>query len=69
MRSAWHIFFVLTAQLFFGSDNAHAIPLESWDSKINSPKRFLVLVEFNGEAVLDKETGPVLGARPHRHRL
>jgi len=34
-----------------------AIPLESWDSKIpNAGTRFKVLSEFNGEAVLDKET-------------
>ena len=34
-----------------------AIPLESWDDKIpNAGTRFKVLSEFNGEAVLDKET-------------
>jgi hypothetical protein len=36
---------------------AGAIPLESWDDKIpNANQRFRVLPEFNGEAVLDKET-------------
>jgi len=34
----------------------HAIVLESWDNQINNPNRFNVLVEFNNEAVLDKET-------------
>lgn len=34
-----------------------AIPLESWDDKIPSAgTRFKVLSEFNGQAVLDKET-------------
>jgi hypothetical protein len=34
-----------------------AVPLESWDDKIpNAGTRFKILTEFNGEAVLDKET-------------
>jgi len=34
-----------------------AIELESWDKQIDNPKRFKVLGEFSGEAVLDRETG------------
>jgi hypothetical protein len=42
---------------------AHA-ELPSWDKKIDTPKRFTVLKDFNDEAVLDNETGLVWERRP-----
>jgi hypothetical protein len=33
--------------------------LKSWSNKISSAKRFVVLADFNNEAVLDRETGLV----------
>ena len=56
MKSTGHLFFMLVV-LAFSIETVQAIPLESWDSKINTTKRFVVLADFNGEAVLDKETG------------
>jgi len=48
---------VTVAALLWFVDPAGAIPLESWDDKIPlATNRFRVLPEFNGEAVLDRET-------------
>ena len=50
----WSI--MIVALLYF-APSAGAVPLESWDDKIQTAtQRFKVLTEFNGEAVLDKET-------------
>lgn len=38
--------------------------LKSWSRIIPAAKRFVVLVEFNKEAVLDLETGLVWGKSP-----
>ena len=44
---------------------AHALPLQSWDTKIDNAKaRFVVLRAFNDEAVLDKETQLLWQRRP-----
>jgi hypothetical protein len=44
---------------------ASALPLQSWDVKIDSaPSRFLVLRSFDNQAVLDKETQIVWARRP-----
>ena len=63
MKSTLHVFFtqgfLLPVLLAFSIETVEAIPLGSWDNKINGPNRFMVLGEFNGEAVLDRETGLV----------
>lgn len=39
---------------------AHAVDvMPAWDNQINRPERFVVLKDFNNEAVFDKETGLV----------
>lgn len=54
---------VLTAPV--GAENSTTIDqstqphLKSWSNKIPSAKRFVVLADFNNEAVLDRETGLV----------
>jgi hypothetical protein len=40
------------------------MPLPTWDDQINTPDRFVVLVEFGKEAVLDRETGLVWEQAP-----
>ncbi len=48
---------VMAVVLLWFVERIGAIPLESWDDKIpNAGNRFKVLSEFNGQAVLDKET-------------
>jgi hypothetical protein len=63
MKSTRHLFikegFLLVVLLAFSSETVEAIQLQSWDNKINGSNRFQVLGEFNGEAVLDRETGLV----------
>jgi hypothetical protein len=49
--------------------SAKAGSLPSWNKVINTPDRFRVLSAFNGEAVLDKETGLVWERSPHTKPL
>ena len=55
-KLTWNIMVLGFCGLWFVSQ-AGAVPLESWDSKIqNSSQRFKVLADFGGTAVLDMET-------------
>jgi hypothetical protein len=47
---------VLVLALMVAAGTAEAINLESWDQQISGAKRFKVLSDFGGAAVLDKET-------------
>jgi hypothetical protein len=58
IRSAWVLTLVLSI-----AGTASAKP-PSWDRRIDSPKRFKVLTAFDGEAVLDQETGLVWERAP-----
>ena len=51
--------FLLAVLLLFSMETVEAIPLESWSNKINGQSRFMILGEFSGAAVLDRETGLV----------
>ena len=46
------------------SQQAAAGTFPSWDSQFNGPARFVVLNQFGGAAVLDKETGLVWEQSP-----
>ncbi len=48
---------------------AEAINLRSWDQKLNTGTRFVVLNAFDGEAVLDKETQLVWQRTPFNFTL
>ena len=63
-KRMWGIAVAGLCVLWFATP-ADAVPLESWDNKIpNANARFKVLNEFNGAAVLDKETGLVWERSP-----
>ena len=63
-KRMWGIAVAGLCVLWFATP-ADAVPLESWDNKIpNANARFKVLNEFNGAAVLDKETGLVWEKSP-----
>ena len=49
----WGVILAGLCVLWF-AQSAHATPLESWDEKFPTNKRFKVLSDFNGEAVLKK---------------
>lgn len=51
---------MMVPPLAAGGDRA----FPSWDKQINSPRRFKVLSDFGGAAVLDKETGLVWEQSP-----
>jgi hypothetical protein len=53
------VFVLVVGLLGFTIAPAKAMQLESWDKKINGQNRFMVLGEFSGAAVLDRETGLV----------
>ena len=57
MFIAWNLFLSVLCLLVFGvTRDGSAIPLESWDDQIAGAPRFVVLAEFDNEAVLDRET-------------
>jgi hypothetical protein len=63
MKAFYSILMAMVAVVLF-APLAVADPGTTWDKKINKPRRFKVLSEFNGEAVLDNETGRVWEQSP-----
>jgi hypothetical protein len=62
MKRLFRVFIaIFIAPLFFTSALSQPIP---WDKQINGAGRFQVLSQFNGAAVLDKETGLVWEQAP-----
>lgn len=49
-------FVVVVMALAFFVETSIAMDLQSWSDKFDAKKRFVVLSEFNNEAVLDRET-------------
>lgn len=63
MKPFYSILSAMVAVVLF-APLAVADPGTQWDKKIDNEKRFKVLSHFNGEAVLDKETGRVWEQSP-----
>ena len=59
------VFCVLWAGATWADGNDHHdgqsddTDLQAWSTRIDTPRRFVVLKDFNGEAVLDRETNLV----------
>jgi hypothetical protein len=67
MKTFYSILSAMVAVVLF-APLAVADPGTTWDKKINNPGRFTVLSQFNGEAVLDRETGRVWEQSPDTAR-
>ena len=52
--------FILQTVMAFGQGSTS----QSWDTRIDGPNRFVVLKDFNDQAVLDRETGLVWERSP-----
>ncbi|MBI2875790.1 MAG: DUF1566 domain-containing protein [Candidatus Tectomicrobia bacterium] len=63
MKKLWSSLVVIAAFAMFAS-LVTAGPFPTWDNQINRPGRFVVLSDFNNQAVLDKETGLVWEQSP-----
>lgn len=64
MRIFGQFFIAIVVLLMFTLPAYAGHTAPPWDHQMNSPGRFLVLSQFGGEAVLDKETGLVWEQTP-----
>lgn len=74
MRNLWKsVLVLLVIGMWFGvrapaqaaSANGPYYATPSWDQKLDANNRFIVLLNWNSEAVLDRETGLVWERSPH----